>query len=270
MTRVARPESPKHFPPLRRKLVFALGLILASIFFYTRSDSETRPNASAEIGTKYGSSSSELVTGTVDGVAYYHCFGSGDTSSSAKTQHLVLLHGARFTKEDWKTSGILTKFCRNKNLSVSAMDLPVSAGHQELTELLTAMQDEGLVSLPVALVTPSASGKTVTDWMKAGENRIDELPKYVFRWIPVASGSVATTTDEQVRNLQNLESFSVFAIFGNKDSNGEKTSNILGTLGGAKVLEIQGGHPCYLDSPDDFVAAILENLGVSKLSAGND
>jgi len=44
----------------------------------------------------------------------------------------------------------------------------------------------------------------------------------------------------------------------------------LGTLGGAKVLEIQGGHPCYLDSPDDFVAAILENLGVSKLSAGND
>jgi hypothetical protein len=42
---------------------------------------------------------------------------------------------------------------------------------------------------------------------------------------------------------------------------GENATKRLQSLAGAKILELEGGHPCYLDSPDAFVDAILEDLG---------
>jgi hypothetical protein len=254
MTRVARPDSRNQVST--KSLVMAVAGILVASFLYMASISTKPPYIEfGALEAKYADTS--IVTGTVNSIPYYHCSGAG-----SDVRHLVLLHGAKFTKEDWKTAGLLGGFCRIANLSVSAMDLPVSAGYQELTELLTAMQEKKLISLPVALVTPSASGKTITDWMKNGD--VSKLPDYVYRWIPVAAGSVLTASEEQVTSLQGSTSnFSIFAIYGNLDAMGKKTTERLKELAGAKTLELEGGHPCYLDSPDAFKAAVLEDLGIS-------
>jgi hypothetical protein len=254
MTRVARPDSRNQVST--KSLVMAVAGILVASFLYMASISTKPPYIEfGAMEAKYADSS--IVTGTVNNIPYYHCSGAG-----SDVRHLVLLHGAKFTKEDWKTAGLLGGFCRIANLSVSAMDLPVSAGYQELTELLTAMQEKKLISLPVALVTPSASGKTITDWMKNGD--VSKLPDYVYRWIPVAAGSVLTASEEQVTSLQRSTSnFSIFAIYGNLDAMGKKTTERLKELAGAKTLELDGGHPCYLDSPDAFIASVLQDLGIS-------
>jgi pimeloyl-ACP methyl ester carboxylesterase len=204
------------------------------------------------MGIKQMSGSSDIVSGTVTGIDYYHCAG--------KKKHLVLLHGAKFTKENWKTIGILGKFCQYSELSVSAMDLPVSAGHEDLQALLTSMEEAGLLTTPVVVVTPSASGKTITDWIKNGD--VTTLKSFVSLWIPVAAGSVASVSEEQLIGLGNA--LPIFAIYGNRDVMGQQTTERLANLAGAETLEIEGGHPCYLDSPDDFVSAILQKLNVES------
>ena len=202
---------------------------------------------------------SSVTIPVVGDVPFYQC----QASSLSPTTNLVLLHGAAFTKEDWKTSGILEKLCAsNSKLAVTAMDLPVSADHQQLKQMLDEMITEKIIDrLPVALVTPSASGKTISDWMKTGN--MQEIPNYIFKWIPVASGSVKTVAEDKVGSLKSLsQNFSIFAIYGDQDTMGEKVTNYLGTTGGAKTLQLPGRHPVYLDSPDAFVQNILEDLGL--------
>jgi hypothetical protein len=196
--------------------------------------------------------SSEILSGSISDIPYYHCAGS--------EKHLVLLHGAAFSKEDWLSSGILSGFCANDKLSVSALDLPVSAGHAQLKSLLVAMEEYALVQRPVVLVTPSASGKTITDWLKNGD--LTEIPKYVSKWIPVAAVSVASASDSQLSSLRG--SLPTFAIYGSRDSMGKSVSDKLVNLSDAKSLEIDGGHPAYLDSPQAFIAAVLEDLGLDS------
>jgi len=196
------------------------------------------------------------VYGETHKVPYYHC---ASNLSPDKSHHLVLLHGARFTKEDWKSSGIIDALCRNPHVSVSAMDLSIKAGHRDIAGMLSAMKEEVQIDLPVTLVTPSASGMGIVDWMSTG--RLPDLPKYVQKWIPVACFAVSAATEDQLARLSRLENFDVLAIFGSKDRGGRDISTRLEDYVGAGTLELQGGHACYLDSPNEFCTAILKFLG---------
>lgn len=239
-----------------------LALLVLVLFLYAvnaNTSSRTTTSKPAErqsvaMGTKRTFESNQLpvVSGsTINNIDYYYCHGS--------EQHLVLLHGARFTKEDWKTSGILDRFCNVQGLSVSALDLPVSASHVDLQNILNQMQSLKLFTAPVILVTPSASGKTITDWAMNGD--VTTLPSYVSKWIPIAAGSINSVTDEQLTTLK--DQVPIFAIYGNKDTMGQQVTQRLADLAAADILEIEGGHPCYLDSPDVFVSAVLQNLGLA-------
>ena len=204
-----------------------------------------------------------ISTGSHRNIPYYFC--KGKRASYEDVVDLVLLHGAKFTKEDWKTSGILEKFCNVRRLSVMAMDLPVNAGHEQLFKMLRTLSNDGYISqIPVALVTPSASGFTVTDWIMNDD--IDKLPQLVKYWIPVASGSVKQVPDTKLKDIRkmlpNKEEFSILAIYGNEDKSGKIVSQKLHKLAGAEIVEIKGGHPCYLDSPDEFVATVVNYLGL--------
>lgn len=185
--------------------------------------------------------------GEVGGIPYYHC------STKTATTSLVLLHGAKFTKEEWKKSGILTQFCAHSSLQVTALDLSVRASTSDLQKVLAELAANGLAKLPVAgLVTPSASGKAMVDWVSTGGVN---LSSYVAAWIPVAALSVleATTADLSV-----LKDIQVLAVYGDQDVGGKKSSFMLESGGGATVVELKGRHPVYLDSPDDFVVAVLD------------
>jgi len=185
--------------------------------------------------------------GSINDIPYYHCTGS--------EKNLILLHGAAFSKEDWNTSGILTRLCEEDRLSVSALDLPVSAGHSQLKSILTKLEDSNIIQRPVILVTPSASGKVISDWVMTGD--IEKIPEYISKWIPVATGSVKSWNENQLSSLKGK--VPILAIYGNRDMMGKDVSERLATFSGASILEITGGHPAYLDSPEAFVEAILRD-----------
>ena len=252
---------------------------------------------------RMGNSFSDSTTSSRN-VAYYHCSNdrsSGGVETSTKNaaspvESLVLLHGSAFTKEDWKSSGILKDLCRPSHgtttatsttipLKVTAVDLPVSATHDDLMQLLDAMTETEKIipvsspgsgssqlieSLPVKLVTPSASGKTITDWILNGDNnnsKINLLPTYISTWIPVASNSVDKLSDTQISQLKDLSSsssFKIFAIYGDQDMHGKKVSKRLEGIGSATILELSGRHPVYLDSPTEFVEAVIRTIDTNQ------
>jgi hypothetical protein len=129
----------------------------------------------------------DVIHSSVGGVDYYHCPGGGD----ANVLDLVLLHGAHFTKQDWKTSGIFDELCQTPQLSATALDLNSQASHEDLKNILDALKKSKIIkSKPVALVTSSASGYTIVDWIS--QSTIESLLKYVGYWIPVASPSYSS------------------------------------------------------------------------------
>jgi hypothetical protein len=163
------------------------------------------------------------------------------------------------------------------SISITAVDLSVNANHYQLVSLLEAMQYKGLISLPVSIVTPSASGFSIVDWIMNNDDNdndndndndttntntnsltINELPKYIRHWIPVASGSVLRCTEEQFKKVNLLQDFNIFAIYGNLDKSGKKITKKLIKYASkiTKSLELNGHHPVYLDSPNEFVNAI--------------
>lgn len=196
-------------------------------------------------------------------IEYYHCGPHPDESTS----ELVMLHGAAFTKEDWKTSGILEKLCDLNNdedggdLTITALDLPVSATGDELMSVYDALMDKGVLSgRPVVVVTPSASGKAVVT-LAADEEKLSKVMK---GWIPVAPPAVGHADDEAFEYFNKL-SIPVLAIYGDQDSMGKKVTEKLVKLVNAKGVKLEGKHPVYLDSPDEFVQEVLQFLDEEQL-----
>jgi pimeloyl-ACP methyl ester carboxylesterase len=213
------------------------------------------PTSNEEGASKVHSRMTEGVTsGSVGGIPFLRC---SNSQSGKSDTNIVMLHGAKFTKEDWRTSGVLEKLCMIPTFSVTALDLDKNAGHTDLKKILDAMTDASQTRLPVALVTPSASGNTIVDWL----DNIDELKQYVSAWIPVAAGAVSRASEDQLKGLKGLP---ILAIYGNNDGMGKTVSNILGEESGAQVTEIPGSHPCYLDSPDPFVEHVQKFLSTGQ------
>jgi hypothetical protein len=190
------------------------------------------------------------------GIEYYHCSAAADgETSSTPTQHLVLLHGSAFTKENWKTSGILAQFC--SKVFVTALDLHVSASLDDLISVLEDLKQEGKITLPVTgLVTPSASGKAIIEGFTTG--RVDQLKGSIARWIPVACNALLKVDQDK---LASLKSWPILAVYGDKDLPGQQSSKLLGDHSDAVVKELPGRHPCYLDSPKAFVETVLTFIG---------
>lgn len=231
-------------------LVFGVVLLIATV------ESRTPETVAEKSSLTANAMPAQVSLEETDGISHYHCSGGGSTSNAIS---LVLLHGSRFTKEDWKNPpGILENFCSrstNQKLDVFAVDLPVKADYKDLAKLLDSMEKEGKISKPVSLVTPSASGRTMVTWAGASESWIEKLPEYIKQWIPVAALSVNHAPDGDIQRLTDLP---ILAIYGDQDSPGRDCSKKLERLAGAHVLEQHGRHPCYFDSPKEFVDEVVK------------
>lgn len=206
-------------------------------------------------------------------LSYYHCGPTQDSKNSNNKNEedipteLVMLHGAAFTKEDWKSSGILDTFCEinndedGGNLLLLALDLPVSVDGMELGMAFDSLASNRILSgNPAVFVSPSASGKAIVN---LGETE-NELIRIVKAWIPVASGSVLKATDDVLIAFKTNQ-IPILAIHGDQDTTGKKVTERLENLANAKGVELDGSHPVYLDSPDEFVSEILQFLEESGL-----
>lgn len=236
--------------------------------------SETATQVSSDSAFPSSSSASDdapkITKGTIDVggrlIPYYHCHGKDwkgtTTTMPADETSLILLHGTQYTKEDWKTSHILENICINgNNYNVYALDTKLSTASKQFGDILRTMEDQQLISsLPVhGLVTPSASGKVMADWVN--HNDYESINSYVRRWIPIASATALSMKDETLRTMATQKaSFQVFAIYGDEDKRGYESMTRLKDFAGATILELPGTHPCYLDSPTEFVNAIVSYL----------
>lgn len=267
----------------RRRLLFgiviALFLILLVLVLVALEGSNANTSRKTPSSTMHVAQVDyEIVRGVVEvqggssgegpmALPYLHC-GPRHTPSYGKAgghAELVLLHGAKFTKEDWRTSGIMAKFCKDSKarpgLSVTALDLPVSADGSALVDAFHSLVREKVLSGdPAVFVTPSASGKamiTMSEAVKRG-SRLESIANMVQIWIPVACGAVLRADTDALEIYQDIP---VLAIYGSEDPiAGKKSSELLANIIGAETVELRGRHPVYLDSPDEFVGLIAERV----------
>lgn len=171
--------------------------------------------------------------GTQKQVPYYRC--SGDSTSTTTTRSIVLLHGARYTKEDWKRSGILAEFCANGFTAV-ALDLEVHTSADTLLIVLSQLSYRGLISAeqPIdAIITPSASGYTIMDGLVHG--KADALRRRIQRWIPVATNGALQYSES---DLADAKGWPILAVYGDQDNGGKLSSRLWKQLSNAKVVEL--------------------------------
>ena len=232
-----------------------------------------------------------------DDLPYLHCgpeYGLQPNPGDGAGRELLLLHGAAFRASTWKESGILEGLCllgRQAasgasatavvgDLSVTALDLPVSADALYLNKAFKSLWERGIISGEATyIVTPSASGSammsaasfaapqeqdgapTIIDGQ--AEDMSKMLSRMVRGWIPVAAGAVLAVPTATLRIFISME-IPILAIYGDKDAKGKESSKRLAKEAGAWTLELEGRHPCYLDSPNEFIRAVtdfIENGG---------
>jgi pimeloyl-ACP methyl ester carboxylesterase len=200
---------------------------------------------------------SQVTYGSGRNLPYYHC---GPAIDSVTTE-LVLLHGSSTTKEEWKEKGILDDLC-DGSFSVTALDFPPGADGTVLMSAFDALtQSSILTGRPVVIVTPSASGTSVTSLAEDNEN---DLRRVVKAWIPVASPSVLSTSDSALQSFPTLD-IPVLAINGDDDGMGRRVTEKLVNAINAKGVELKGGHRVYLFSPSEFVQEIIDFISEENL-----
>lgn len=189
-------------------------------------------------------------------VPYYHC----NQNQGEVGTDILLLHGASFTKENWRRKGIIDNMC--EQVTVVASDLSVSADSNVLIAMLDRLERAGMIRLPLTVVTPSASGRTLVSWLQ-GASPMEDMTKYVSIWVPVAPYSVLSATDSQLKLLLEYN-IGVLAINGDGDRSGRQVSERLVDVADADSVELEGGHAVYLSSPEDFVETVLGFIGVGS------
>jgi hypothetical protein len=232
----------------------------------TTTSNSNKKSSPVSTTTVVAAMPNEIVKDEWKGESYYHCAAnvhnskaSSTTTSKKQIQDIVLWHGAAFTKEEWKASGILQQLCNVDHYSVTALDLSHRSHHQSLVELLHGLQTEQkILTLPLAaIVTPSASGAGIVDWIN---HDMSDFVQSVQLWVPVACAAVTELDASKMEQLKNDYKFPVLAMHGNQDAPGRERSKFLQDKLGAQFVELQGRHPCYLDSPDAFVETLVQRL----------
>lgn len=214
---------------------------------------------------------------TTKTLPYYHCGPLPSSSSSAHNMsELVLLHGAAFTKEDWKSSNILQMLCEINNeedegdLSILALDLPVTADGMELSLAFDSLVSARvLIGRPVTIITPSASGKSVLSLgemnsSSSSTSNSELLTRIIKAWIPVASFAVLKASESTLVQYK-IANIPILSIHGDKDEAGKKVTERLKRVSNANGIELDGRHPVYLDSPEEFVQKVMQFLDVMNL-----
>ncbi|XP_041748705.1 protein ABHD14B isoform X2 [Coregonus clupeaformis] len=145
---------------------------------------------------------------------------------------VLLLHGIRFSSENWLNIGTLETLAKAGYRAV-AIDLP------------------GLGQSKSA-VAPSAVGEL------APGGFLKQHEALVRAYIPVAPICTEKFTAEQYSSIQTPS----LIVYGDQDAQlGEVSLNNLRSLANHKVVVMKGaGHPCYLDDPATWHRALIDFL----------
>ncbi|XP_036427202.1 LOW QUALITY PROTEIN: protein ABHD14B [Colossoma macropomum] len=173
---------------------------------------------------------------------------------------VLLLHGIRFSSENWLQIGTLRALAEAGFRAV-ALDLP-GLGQSKAAEAPAPVGElapgeflrqvcEGLQTGPVVVISPSLSGMYSLPFLF-------QHTQQVKAYIPVAPICTDKFTAEQYSGVQ----VPTLIVYGDQDTQlGEVSLRNLSHLPNHKVVVMKGaGHPCYLDDPGTWHKSILEFL----------
>lgn len=171
---------------------------------------------------------------------------------------VLLLHGIRFSSENWLTIGTLEVLAKAGCRCV-AIDLP-GLGRSKAAEAPAPVGElapgqflkdlcERLDLAPVVIISPSLSGMYSLPFVM-------QHSSMVRAYIPVAPICTDKFTAEQYQSVK----VPSLIVYGDQDSQlGEVSLNNLKNLANHRVVVMKGaGHPCYLDDPETWHGALLE------------
>jgi hypothetical protein len=255
-----------------KKLVLGFTLLgaIATISLVAKASGESTtqtPNTMVESIDTRSSVPLSLPYGQgIDGktLEYTHC-GTKFNKSTFKDEDIefILLHGAKYTKDDWTSSGIPSEMCLKgqPHISVTAVDLSVRSEGVGFRDAFNALVEGKVISgNSIVVISPSASGKAIVSLGSAAAEIGDyeALKKLIKVWIPVASPAVLSVRDDAPLAAFSLARIPVLAINGDQDVMGKKVTKKLESVANAKGVELKGSHAVYLDSPNIFVDTVMD------------
>ncbi|XP_027692838.1 protein ABHD14B [Vombatus ursinus] len=182
--------------------------------------------------------------------------GSGQTPRGLS---VLLLHGIRFSSDTWLKLGTLDKLAQAGYRAVG-IDLP-GLGHSKEAVAPTPIGElapssflqavlEALELGSTALVSPSLSGMYSLPFLTApGSHLCGYVPI-----APICTDKVSPADYGRVKTP-------TLIVYGDQDPMGESSLKHLQQLPNHQVMVMVGaGHPCYLDSPDEWHSGLLNFL----------
>lgn len=182
---------------------------------------------------------------------------SGPVSGEPRMS-VLLLHGIRFSSENWLNIGTLDTLakagCRCVAIDLPGLgrskdaEAPAPVGQLAPGQFLRHVC-EGLNLAPVLIISPSLSGMYSLPFLM-------QHPSMVRAYVPVAPICTEKFTAEQYQSVK----VPSLIVYGDQDSQlGAVSLNNLKNLANHSVVVMKGaGHPCYLDDPDTWHKALLD------------
>lgn len=183
-----------------------------------------------------------------------------EPASGEVRMSVLLLHGIRFSSENWLNIGTLETLAKAGCCAV-AIDLP-GLGQSKSAVAPAAVGElapagflkevcEQLSLSPVVLISPSLSGMYSLPFLHQHQ-------ALVRAYIPVAPICTDKFTAEQYQSVK----VPSLIVYGDQDTQlGEVSLNNLSNLANHRVVVMKGaGHPCYLDDPDTWHKALIDFL----------
>uniref|UniRef100_UPI0037E99EEE putative protein-lysine deacylase ABHD14B n=1 Tax=Semicossyphus pulcher TaxID=241346 RepID=UPI0037E99EEE len=187
-------------------------------------------------------------------------FRQSEPSSGEVKTSVLLLHGIRFSSENWLSIGTLDTLAKAGCRAV-AIDLP-GLGRSKSAEAPAAVGElapagflkevcEQLSLSPVVVISPSLSGMYSLPFLMQHQDLIRA-------YVPVAPICTDKFTAEQYQSVK----VPSLIVYGDQDSQlGELSLGNLSNLANHSVVVMKGaGHPCYLDDPDTWHKALTDFL----------
>ena len=166
---------------------------------------------------------------------------------------VVLLHGARYSSETWRTLGTIDRLAR-ASYHVVALDLP-GYGRSEVTPVETeSFLAEVMTALGIekaAIVSPSMSGQFSFPL-------VVRSPEKVTGFVPIAPAG----SERYLRLLKKVK-VKALVVWGEKDEimPVEDSDALAAAMEDSKrVILKDASHPCYLDRPEEFHQELLAFL----------
>lgn len=204
----------------------------------------------------------KMTTGTVqvEGCKAPLFYRQSEPASGEVKMSVLLLHGIRFSSEDWLKIGTLDVLAKMACRAV-AIDLP-GLGQSKSAEAPAAVGElapagflkevcERLSLIPTVVISPSLSGMYSLPFLHQHQ-------ALIRAYVPVAPICTDKFTAEQYQSVK----VPTLIVYGDQDTQlGELSLSNLSNLANNRVVVMKGaGHPCYLDDPVTWHKALTEFL----------